>query len=542
LNFFKRNYHVFLETFLIAAVFVIIAMFFSGGGLRPVVYVDAVFVVGAYVYLRARFLSHMRKRVGVMAKDMRAALLGGSGRKAAGGPAERERTGDAEVDRDLRPFYEELDAVLRELRKDDADRQEILDMINSIAVNMDFDKVLEDLMPRLIEVTNSGCCAFYSLNGSTNKLEIKNSAGFSKNVYSEFDMTLGEGYVGMAAESRKTVVIKDIPDDTVYSMRTFLGKVKPKSLLVVPILNNDQFIGVLVFASIYDYSAKELEMIEIIRYYVGVAAANGMTYEKTKRLSNELKFQNKLIQNLNEELEQKVESRSLYLTNIIDRVADCAIYTMDRQGIILTWSKGAEELIGFTAEEAVGRHVENIYEPEDREAARNRLDTALNAGSCAESGWRALKDGSRRFFEIRLFSIYNDQNEVIGVSNITRDLTALKLAQNAAAFEKETGALMIEGRETALVLADAGGAVISASRGAALRLDEELLTGRNICNFFEESIELSGALESMSPYPDMYERTFTKRGGNARARVWMTAVENALTGEKRVLLEIGEGE
>jgi len=537
LNFLKRNYQIILETLVIAAVFIILVMFFAGTELRPIVYVDVVFAVAVYFYLQLRLHRNLRERMDAMTKELRAAILGKHGAEQPAAEGAR----DPELARDLKPFHDELERVARELRKDDSDRQEILDMINSIAVNMDFDKVLEDLMPRLIEVTGSGCCAFYNLNSSTNKLEIKNSAGFSKNIYSEFDLTLGEGYVGIAADSRKTVVLRDIPDDTVYSVRTFLGKIKPKSLLVVPILNNDALIGVLVFASIYDYSPKELEMIEIIRYYVGVAAANGLTYEKTKRLSNELKFQNKLIQNLNEELEKKVESRSLYLTNIIDRVADCAIYTMDRYGVIMTWSKGAEDLIGYTAEEAVGKYVDNIYEAEDKESCTQRLQTALSTGSCAESGWRVIKDGSRRYFEIRLFSIYNDKNEIVGVSNITRDLTALKTAQSGVAFEKEITALIMEERGSALALTDAEGAVMLANRAAAEFFGEEILVGRNLCNFFEDPLDYLRTLDDLEPYPSKTERTIKRRGEDEMVKVVMTSLVNEFTEEKRFVMEMKKG-
>ncbi|MDR2648362.1 MAG: GAF domain-containing protein, partial [Clostridiales bacterium] len=160
---------------------------------------------------------------------------------------------------DLQSYYIQLEKLKATLRKKDDTRQEILNVVNSVAVNMDFEKVLEDLLPKLISVTDSSCCAFYSLNTQTHKLEIKQSVGFSKNIYSEFDINLGEGFIGEAALKNQTTVCIDIPDDSVYLIRTFLGKLKPRNMLIVPIFYHEEMTGVMVYASIHVYSHEDLE-------------------------------------------------------------------------------------------------------------------------------------------------------------------------------------------------------------------------------------------------------------------------------------------
>ena len=110
--------------------------------------------------------------------------------------------------------------------------------------------------------------------------------------------------------------------------------------------------------------------MDIIKYYVGVAINNGITYERTMRLTNELKFQNKLIQNLNEELEKKAEERTFFLNNIVDSIKDYAIYAMDKNGIVLAWNKGAEIIMGYKKDEICGKSIKNIYSAEEAEKVR----------------------------------------------------------------------------------------------------------------------------------------------------------------------------
>src|SRR5579872_2843514 len=61
--------------------------------------------------------------------------------------------------------------------------------------------------------------------------------------------------------------------------------------------------------------------------------------------------------------ERNAAERELRL--IIDSVYDYAIYMLDPEGRILTWSRGAERIKGYTAGEVVGRSFEIFYPPED---------------------------------------------------------------------------------------------------------------------------------------------------------------------------------
>jgi len=437
---------------------------------------------------------------------------------------------------DLQPYYIQLEKFKNTLRKKDDTRQEILNVVNSVAVNMDFEKVLEDLLPKLIVVTGSNCCAFYSLNAQTNKLEIKQSFGFSKNIYSEFDINLGEGFIGEAALKNKTTVCVDIPDDSVFIIRTFLGKLKPRNMLITPIFYNDQMTGVIVFANIHEYTHEELEMVEMIKYYVGIAVVNGMTYEKTKRLSNELKFQNKLIQNLNDELEKKIEDRSFLLNNIIDSIQDYAIYAMDKNGVILTWNKGADNMLGFTAEETLGKQVECIYSPEEKDKVRLRIQTVLKDGKYTESGWRNRKDGSRFFFEMHMFCMYNDKDEVIGISNITKDMSGIKNAESALRFEKEVNLRILESSSRALLFAEDDGTIIMANHHAELLLDQEFLTGRGLYDFFEDSRELADKITHTAQH-SYYGEVYGKlRDETDVLKLQITVMFDDILGFKRLFI------
>ncbi len=102
-----------------------------------------------------------------------------------------------------------------------------------------------------------------------------------------------------------------------------------------------------------------------------------------------------------------------------------AIITLDRDGYITTWNTGAEHIFGYTEKEAIGQHVEMIYNEEDRkagvpEAERKR---ALQQGQATDERWHLRKDGSACFFSGLVNPLVDSDGKVTGFAKIARDLT-----------------------------------------------------------------------------------------------------------------------
>lgn len=84
-----------------------------------------------------------------------------------------------------------------------------------------------DFLKKLVMVTSSQMGAYFLLNPETDRFEIFTSIGIDHELVSSFDIPSLEGDLGLALESQKITCIKDIPDDTVFSFKTFTGRIKP---------------------------------------------------------------------------------------------------------------------------------------------------------------------------------------------------------------------------------------------------------------------------------------------------------------------------
>jgi len=110
---------------------------------------------------------------------------------------------------------------------------------------------------------------------------------------------------------------------------------------------------------------------------------------------------------------------------LIEGVKDYAIVMLSPEGIINSWNYGAERIIGYKAEEIIGRSFSKFYLQEaiDGGFPKYEITSALERGRFENEGWRVRKGGSVFWANVVITALYNADNEHIGFSKITRDLT-----------------------------------------------------------------------------------------------------------------------
>jgi PAS domain S-box-containing protein len=81
---------------------------------------------------------------------------------------------------------------------------------------------------------------------------------------------------------------------------------------------------------------------------------------------------------------------------LVDSVKDYALYMLDPTGKVTTWNAGAEQVEGFTAGEAIGKRLSDLFPNEvSEEELKKILGTAAEEGRFEAEGWRTRKDGSQ---------------------------------------------------------------------------------------------------------------------------------------------------
>ncbi len=146
--------------------------------------------------------------------------------------------------------------------------------------------------------------------------------------------------------------------------------------------------------------------------------------ELIKERNSQLSIANELLQ---AEItgHKAAEAGLLRMAYIVESSSDAIIGSMEGQ--IISWNSGAEKIFGYTAGEAIGRHI-SLLVPEGNQAEVERIRQRLKQGERI-SQYEAMsvtKDGKPINVSLTMSQIKDGAGDIVGVSTIARDITERK--------------------------------------------------------------------------------------------------------------------
>ena len=117
---------------------------------------------------------------------------------------------------------------------------------------------------------------------------------------------------------------------------------------------------------------------------------------------------------------------------LLENVQDYAIVFLDPQGRFTRWSVGAERIFGYQEAEILGQPGSIIFIPEDLEqgADQKELETAVEEGRVEHERWYVRKDGTWFWGSGIATPLRDEIGQLRGFSQIIRDFTERKRAED----------------------------------------------------------------------------------------------------------------
>ena len=182
----------------------------------------------------------------------------------------------------------------------------------------DLKTLARNVITYLTKYSDAKIGAIY-LNNGDDTLELVGSYAYSQRKGNKNKVKPGEGLVGQAALEKETIVFNDVPDDYI-KIDSALGEAPPKSIVVSPLLYEDQISGVIEIAATSELNSNQMELLKQMSENIAIAVNSARSrdmmrdlLEKTQQQAEELQAQQEELRVTNEELQSQQEE--LRVTN-----------------------------------------------------------------------------------------------------------------------------------------------------------------------------------------------------------------------------------
>ena len=134
------------------------------------------------------------------------------------------------------------------------------------------------------------------------------------------------------------------------------------------------------------------------------------------------------------QLEKAAQQELLRLAAIVEHSED-AIISTTLDGTVTSWNRGSERTYGYSAAEALGRHISFCYPPEKVAKIPATL-RRIASGETIEplEAQRLTKKGTMIDVSVSFSAIKDGTGKIVGASGIVRDITAQRHTEKQAQF------------------------------------------------------------------------------------------------------------
>lgn len=149
-----------------------------------------------------------------------------------------------------------------------------------------------EMLKALLQQTGSQVGAVYLLDSGKKVFEHFESIGMAAGKRASFSAESSEGEFGAALATRQIQHVKDIPEDSVFSFVTVNGDFKPREIITIPILSDQEVVAIVSLSGVRAYGEPALRLVSDI-WPVMTARLNGvLVLQQIRDFSSRLERQN----------------------------------------------------------------------------------------------------------------------------------------------------------------------------------------------------------------------------------------------------------
>ncbi len=278
--------------------------------------------------------------------------------------------------------------------------------------------------------------AFFVFDQETSEISLVASYAYSETQKNR-KFKLGEGFIGQSIKTKDFIFIQEVPDN--YIMLTSgLGEAKPKALMVIPLIYNQQVHGAIELATLSNFDEIHLQFAKRLSEIIGAALANLKNKAKTLKLlqesqilseelqrkQNELLENNQLMLQTQEKLilsQQELSAQIAALNNsaIVSEAQSNGTITFINHQFLNTYGFRKDELLGNTYQILNSGHHSKAF-------FKNLWDTILEGNVWKGQIKNRAKDNTFYWVDTVITPVKDNQGKLIKFITVQFDITQQK--------------------------------------------------------------------------------------------------------------------
>ena len=233
----------------------------------------------------------------------------------------------------------------------------------------------------LVKYLNANQGGFFLIEqdeAEKNYFEMKASYAYDRKKFANKRVEWGEGLIGTCALEKESIYMTDLPDGYL-EITSGLGLATPDNLLIVPLITQDEVLGILELASFNTIEKYEIGFVESVAERTAITISSLRSSIRTASLLKESQEQAEVLAQQEEKMRQNMEQlketqeqaaqqaeQFISFTNSVNHTLIRAEYNTEGT-LLYANTKFLHKLGYFSNSEVEGQHISKFIDEKDRE-------------------------------------------------------------------------------------------------------------------------------------------------------------------------------
>ncbi len=268
--------------------------------------------------------------------------------------------------------------------------------------------------------------------------DMKASYAYNRKKFANRQIEWGEGLIGTCALEKQSNYLSDIPP-TYLLVTSGLGQATPGYLLLIPLVNQDEVLGVIELASFRNLQAYEISFAESVSESIAITLSGVRSNLRTSELLKDSQQQAEILARQEEKMRQSMEElkefqeqaakqaeKFISFTNSVNHTLIRAEYNTD--GILLyANTKFLSKLGYFSNSEVEGKHISMFINIKDMEWFDKIWERLAQGGKHYEGYMKHVTKQGQDLWTMATYTcVRKDSGEVDKILFIAIDTTEQK--------------------------------------------------------------------------------------------------------------------